>query len=217
MTMIQAAEQRTEEWHELRRGRFTASEIHRLMGMKGLNKGGETYVWEKVAETLGAEMPEVKTYAMERGIELEPEAKQYYSTAYIVTIEEQPFIVAPWCNDAGCSPDGIVTYKSKVGIVQYGIEIKCPINPVNQLRRFRYKNQASLASEEPDIYWQCMMCMAVTEFPSWDFISYYPGLSESYKMRVLTIFRDDVEIKLLKQRINEAVEMKRKILQEIQR
>lgn len=46
-------DQHTPEWLAQRKGRFTASEVHKLMGIKGMGKTGETYVLEKVAEELG--------------------------------------------------------------------------------------------------------------------------------------------------------------------
>ena len=48
-------EQRSEEWYEIRRGKFTASNIHKLMGVKGLGKTGLTYIDEVVADMLSDE------------------------------------------------------------------------------------------------------------------------------------------------------------------
>jgi len=45
-------EQRTAEWHNARLGKFTASEIHKLMGVKGLGETGKTYAFEKAIEQL---------------------------------------------------------------------------------------------------------------------------------------------------------------------
>ena len=48
-------EQRSDEWYEIRRGKFTASEIHKLMGVKGLGKTGLTYIDDVVADMLSDE------------------------------------------------------------------------------------------------------------------------------------------------------------------
>ena len=49
-------EQRSDEWYEIRRGKFTASEIHKLIGVKGLGKTEITYIDEVVADALSEEV-----------------------------------------------------------------------------------------------------------------------------------------------------------------
>ena len=49
-------EQRSDEWYEIRRGKFTASNIHKLMGVKGFGKTGLTYIDEVVADMLSYEI-----------------------------------------------------------------------------------------------------------------------------------------------------------------
>ena len=40
-------EQRSNEWYNKRLGRFTGSQIHELMGVKGLGLTGEGYAYSK--------------------------------------------------------------------------------------------------------------------------------------------------------------------------
>lgn len=212
-------DQRTPEWLAQRKGRFTASEIHKLMGIKGIGKTGETYVLEKVAEELGASMPEITTFAMQRGTDMEPYAKRYYSKALDVAVSDQPFIVAPWCDEAGASPDGLVTeFDDDMNMlpVTRGIEIKCPMNPVHHIQNFMIKTPGQLKELRPEYYWQIQMCMAVTGLRFWDFVSYYPEINDDYKMVVVTIAANDADIELMKLRIAEAVELKHQMLKEIQ-
>ena len=204
-------DQRSPEWFELRKGKFTASEIYKLMGQKGMGKTGETYVMEKVAEELGATMPPVSTYAMERGTELEPYAKMHYSKAFNCSVSQAEFIIAPWCEDAGASPDGIVTDWDKVGSSKL-IEIKCPMNPVNHLQNFMIRSSAELKAIRPEYYWQVQLQMAVCEISLCDFVSYYPEIDPDFRMISITIHRNDADIDLMKTRISEAVEMKRELL-----
>lgn len=42
--------QRSEDWFEARKGRFTASDIHKLLGVRGLGQTGESYIFEKAVE-----------------------------------------------------------------------------------------------------------------------------------------------------------------------
>jgi len=207
-------EQRTPEWFKQRRGRFTASEIHRLMGAKGLGKTGETYVMEKVCEELGAEMPQVSTYAMDRGTELEPYAKRHYCGAFMANITPCPFMIAPWCDDAGASPDGIVTGWETQDKIKL-IEIKCPLNPVHHIQNFMIKSADDLRLLRPEYYYQVQMQMAVFDFNACDFVSYYPDIDADFRMIAVTIKANLKDIDMMKTRITEAVEMKREILKRI--
>lgn len=207
-------DQRSPEWFDIRKGKFTASEIHRLMGAKGLGKTGESYIWEKVAEELGATMPQVTTYAMTRGTEMEPYAKEYYSRAFNASVSPAEFIIAPWCNEAGASPDGIVTDWENPGESKL-IEIKCPMNPTNHLIYFTIKSVADFKREKPEYYWQLQLQMAVTGINQCDFVSFYPEIDEDFRMVALTVDADNSDIELMKLRIAEAVAMKHEILKSI--
>lgn len=207
-------DQRSPEWFDIRKGKFTASEIHRLMGAKGLGKTGESYIWEKVAEELGATMPPVTTYAMQRGTEMEPYAKEFYSRAFNASVSPAEFIVAPWCNEAGASPDGIVTNWGDQSGIRL-IEIKCPMNPTNHLIYFTIKSVADFKREKPEYYWQVQLQMAVTGINQCDFVSFYPEIDEDFRMVALTVDADPGDIDLMKIRISEAVTMKHEILKTI--
>jgi putative phage-type endonuclease len=202
-------EQRTEEWLEIRSGKFTASDIHRLMGVRGMGKTGETYVMEKVAEQLGAHMPMVSSKAMEHGTATEPFAKLHYERAFGVEIEDQSFIIAPWNAQAGCSPDGIIRSLNR------GIEIKCPYSPANHIRHLMIKSADDLKDVALEYYWQIQMCMAVTGLPSWDFVSYCDEFHGELRMMAIEIFADVKDIELMKTRIDEAVKMKDEIIKKV--
>jgi exodeoxyribonuclease (lambda-induced) len=113
-------EQRTAEWHNERLGLFTASEIHKLMGIKGLGEMGKTYAFEKAVETLFGKVEDnFVSYDMERGIELEPLAfakfKELKSLEFL-EVEECGFFKKDFY---GASPDGLVSDNAV-------LEIKCP-------------------------------------------------------------------------------------------
>lgn len=202
-------DQRSDEWFEVRMGKFTASEVYRLMGAKGLGKTGETYILEKVAESLGVKMPVFQSKAMENGILTEPFARAYYSRAYDCEVVEQGFIFADWCTECGASPDGLIEGKDK------GVEYKCPLNPAIHVQHLLLKSQEALKDLHPEYYWQIQMCMAVTGFDCWDFVSYHDDFQGDLKMVALEIRANDADINLLKSRVLEAVEMKNKFLKQI--
>jgi exodeoxyribonuclease (lambda-induced) len=202
-------EQRTHEWHQVRGGKFTASNIHRLMGIKGLGKTGETYIMEKVVESLGVEIPSVQTYVMQYGIEMEPYAKAYYESAMGCKIQDVAFQIATWNKDAGCSPDGLIIGQNK------GLEIKCPYNPVHHVENLLIKSQEDLKQLRTEYYWQIQMSMAVFDLPEWDFVSYHPEFSGTNRMMAVTIKANPSDIELMKLRISEAVKIKNDILKRI--
>lgn len=114
--------QGSEEWDAIRRGKATASCFDRIVTPAKLQfgSGAKSYACEKVAEILGVDStPPPPSFWMERGIEMEPFARQELSERLGQTITEvgfiQPFEGARW----GCSLDGIVAD----GTI---IETKCP-------------------------------------------------------------------------------------------
>mgnify|MGYP001765997505 FL=1 len=209
-------EQRTYEWKEARRGMFTASGIYKLMGAKGLGQTGESYVMEKVTEALGVDLNEVTTYAMQYGIDMEPQAKAYYEQSFNCSITDVGFIISTWCNESGASPDGIINGEKL-------IEIKCPFNPVHHTQNLLIKSAYDLKKLRPEYYWQVQHQMAVTGINKCDFVSFCPAFiseingkfSGINRMIAITIEANQADIELLKIRIFEAVELKHKILKQI--
>ena len=102
-----------------RKGKFTASECHKLMGERGgiTTQTAKTYILEKAAETLyDKEWIDTSSdsVATRWGKELEPDASMYYELAYKVTVEKPNPQCAEWSDEVG-SPDRLVILKM-VGI-----------------------------------------------------------------------------------------------------
>ncbi|MBC7524816.1 MAG: YqaJ viral recombinase family protein [Flavobacterium sp.] len=113
--------QRSLEWHEQRNGRFTASEIHKLMGVRGLGDTGKSYAIDKAIEELFGEVDEnFISYDMERGIELEPLAfAKFKELKELEFMQVQNCGFFNYCENSGASPDGLVAGNAI-------LEIKCP-------------------------------------------------------------------------------------------
>jgi len=115
-------EQRSKEWFEARRGKFTASEVYKLMGIKGLGKTGESYIFEKAVEVVyGVDYDDNFTsFDMQRGIELEPVAFDQFAENHAYDFwDVQKSSVFTYEDYAGASPDGLVNEDAV-------LEIKCP-------------------------------------------------------------------------------------------
>jgi len=200
-------EQRSEEWFESRRGKFTASEIFKICKPKGFGDTGITYVKEKVGEHFGSFKPQASAKSLQWGIDNEPIAKEYFKFNYFEDIEEIGFLELD--NNSGCSPDGFVIGEKA------GIEIKCPENPANHVTHLLLKDQNDLKKECENYYWQIQMCLFVTQFDCWYFISFDPRCNGAEKMKVLKVFPEPKDQELLRNRIKEAVELKREMIKTI--
>lgn len=223
--------QGTYMWLASRCGKFTGSEIHKLIGMgkrpmtpaelveeklmggkkrtveAGFSEGGQTYILEKVAESL-CNMPqdEAKSASLQHGKDYEPIAKHHYSKSTGFRIIEKGLLIPDWCDQAGSSPDG------EIEGANAGIEIKCPFTQVEHLRNLMIKTPNELKEEKPIYYWQIQMLLAVTGWDYVDYISFSMFYPEKYSLCALKITPNRTDIDFLKGRIIEAVEEKTKIL-----
>lgn len=116
------SEQRSEFWFKQRLGRFTASQVSDLMGVKGLGETGNTLAFKKACEIVFGRDPEwdIETWDMRRGNETEPEAFELFATMKalnFIRVEDSEFF--PLGENSGCSPDGLVGKDAM-------LEIKCP-------------------------------------------------------------------------------------------
>lgn len=200
-------------WYQNRLGKFTGSEIHKLMGVRGLGDTGMTYIYEKVAETLTGE-PKIipTTREMYWGNENEPFAKEYYQLAFNCKIKSIDFYTCDkFKNDIGCSPDG-EEENSK-----YGIEIKCPFNSSNHIKYMTINDWKDLkeVAKKQGYYWQILLNIYCSGLKYWKFISFDPRFSGKLRMYVVDIYPDKKEIEFMEKRIIEAINIKNDILKKI--
>jgi putative phage-type endonuclease len=115
------SEQQTEEWHQQRLGKVTASNLHKVLAKTKTGYGADRghYLTQLVLERITGNKAEGYTStAIQWGIEQEKFARAAYEAYRGVLVEEVGFIPHPTIEMAGASPDGLV----EGGMV----EIKCP-------------------------------------------------------------------------------------------
>ncbi len=198
--MTQANTTLTDEQKRLRIGRFTGSEIHKLMGSKGLGKTGETYIYEKAAEFMTGEpiKPEFQTVSTQWGIDHELEAQMYFESATKLKIIKCDTLD----NGLICgTPDGLIEN------AKCGFEIKCPFNSGNHLKNFLMSSGLDLEDLRPEYYWQIVAYMWLTGYSQWKFCSYDPRFKEEKRMLILNIELNNEHLESLKHRVNIAKEM----------
>jgi hypothetical protein len=192
----------TDEQKQQRCGKFCGSELHKLMGAKGLGKTGETYVYEKAAEFLTGEpvQPDFSSAATTWGNEHEDEARQYFEAATGLKLRESgtlenEFIVG--------TPDRIIEREGGRG-EKIGFEIKCPYNSGNHLKNLSMSNAADLLDLRPEYYWQCVAYMWLTGLNKWKFCSYDPRFKDEKRMLILNLELNEAHLQALKDRVTEA-------------
>lgn len=157
--------QGTEEWHELRKLKLTASNATAI-GNNG--KGLETYITKLILRTFIDEV-HVTSKDIERGNELEPIARMKYEFEKGVEAYEVGFIER--CSNSGYSPDGLVDLdylKEGPGL----IEIKAR----NDAKHFALLQGGNVDS---GVKWQMQMGMLITGRKWCDFISYNPNFKKN--------------------------------------
>lgn len=116
------SEQQTEEWHQQRLGKVTASNLHKVLAKTKTGHGADRghYLTQLVLERITGNRAEGYTNSsLQWGIEQEQFARAAYEAYRGVLVEEVGFITHPTIEMAGASPDGLVGADGMV-------EIKCP-------------------------------------------------------------------------------------------
>ena len=157
-------------WLEARAGRFTGSDFATYMGMAKTGKLSETAKKElskKVLENFGYRFELPQTFAMQRGIELEPQAREAYSFIYGKDVKEVGFVDLEDMH-AGCSPDGVIYDED--GNIKEIIEIKCPLIET-------FVSYLDPDFMNPDYYIQCQFNMFITGADVCHFVVYHPDFN----------------------------------------
>lgn len=186
-------EQRSAEWFDLRRGKITSSEFHKIMGD---GKVRETYLLEKIAESMGGESPAASGAAIDWGVDLEDTAVEVYEARTGNKVDKCSFISIS--DFYGGSPDGRVGEEG-------AIEIKCPFGSANHFKYGLITSDAEFKKAKPDYYYQCVSHMIVTGAKWCDFISFDPRVYAEYMMFVYRLHRNEDEIENMLEKLDSAI------------
>lgn len=186
--------QESQDWMQQRCGMFTASRASDLMARtkSGPSTSRGNLIALLVSERLtGHTVETYRNAAMDRGIDLEGEARDAYSFATGNVVEETGFVVYGGLPHTGASPDGLV---GDDGLV----EIKCPAAQGKHL-------SALLRSEHAAEYrWQLQHQLMVTGRQWVDIVSYDPRWPDDLQLAIKRVERDEDAIQQLRDAITEA-------------
>jgi exodeoxyribonuclease (lambda-induced) len=150
----------------------------------------KTYAKELLMARIGIEIETPTTYAMEWGIEHEPDARKIYANSRNIPVELPGFIQMQW--NVGCTPDGVIRGDG----AEHGLlEIKCP----QEKAHFNYL----LSDEPPKQYWQQMQFQMMVTGAKWcDWMTFNPLFPDNLKAKVIRVARDQDYIDLILSRID---------------
>jgi len=182
--IIHDCEQRSPRWYNLRCGKVTASNAHKLLTPAKY----KTFLLELIAEQVTGELTQhFVSEAMQWGIDQEPFAIEWYANTTKFDVEQVGFIESETYY-AGCSPDLVVGEK---GMAQ----IKCPTS----------KNHVDYYMKGPtdEIITQMQFEMWIYEAEWNDFITFDPRWPFHMQGKIHRIERDEALIKRLEQKVQQ--------------
>lgn len=207
-------DQGSDNWEQMRCGRFTSSEIWKIMecGKREMTKEelaarpkkgkgsattkvpdpskmserGKTYITQKVGEVLtGQPKPSAYAYPLVYGKETEAEAVEYFEK--ITGLKTETVGFQPFGDHAGGSPDRLIGETD-------GLEIKCPYASENQVEYLILTDHYDLKANNPEHYWQCVSLMLFTGRRVWHYCTYDPRMiNDKHKMTHIVIEWEKVE------------------------
>lgn len=203
------------EWQFARCGKFTASEIWKLMTRgkakdEYFGKPAMAYIKLKAAEILTQEPNNggrLNTMAMEWGNAHEGEAVEVFQKRfpqYDVTHHGggNPLYI-PFTDWSGGSPDAFATNKETGERIV--LEFKCPFNSAEHCEHIIYQTPEDLKADKPEYYWQVMAYCLFSGCENAKFISYDPRFcSDVLQLKILEMSITEEIKNELRERISEA-------------
>lgn len=204
-------DQRTREWFRARLGKFTGSNIHKLMGKTDLNKstfgsGAITYIMSIMNErTMNEEgidryiddMMAKEFKQTQWGIDNEPVAIKRVEEKTGLTIDETRFKPNEERPYFGGSTDGMASDGNPC-------EIKCPFDGAKHLKNREFMLMGGVP-EDSEYYTQLQSHLANNEKSKMvHFASFDPRQQEKYQLAYVTVERNDEYINTMLNRIDMA-------------
>ncbi len=200
--IVETFEQYSDEWWAARVGRPSASCFDQILTPKTLKPSGQAqkYLYTLAGERLtGVKETGYHNAAMQRGMEMEEEARSLFEMTMDLDVEQVGIIYPDGQKRWGCSPDGLMDHA--------GLELKCPILSTH----VAYLLAGGLPRE---YILQVQGAMLITGFSHWFFMSYYPKLSPL----IIKVPRDDkicaalkIELEVFCERLDRVEEQLREL------
>lgn len=203
----------SEEWQLLRRGKFTSSRIHCLMGEKGISDGGLTYIDQKLGEEMTghcvSDDDELEDENTTWGNTHEPDAlKRFHLENKVEFLVTQKMIHAANTRFSS-TPDAIWVHGEASNQEEYNVstlEVKCPRKFHRFNKLYRCKTPSDLFKVSKIYYWQVLDQMDNCDSAVGYFGVYHPLYPVNCNWRQIQFKKIDLwdDFKKLRQRKSEA-------------
>lgn len=179
MSIYLQCEQMSDEWFQARCGIPSASKFDKIITATGKpSTSAIAYRRELLAEWVTGEKTSIKQNDwMLRGIEVEPQAREYYEFSTDSEVDQIGLVYQDDRKLVSCSPDGLVGDDG-------GLEIKVPAPGTHVGYLIDNKVPTTYIPQVMGSIWIC-------ERDWWDFLSY----NESIDPLVIRVYRDETWIK----------------------
>lgn len=203
----------SEEWQMLRRGKFTSSRIHCLMGEKGISEGGLTYIDQKLGEEMTGhsitDEDEIEDENTSWGNTYEAHAIQRFHIENKVNFLVTQKLIHASNTRFSSTPDAIWVHGEASNEIEYNVstlEVKCPRKFHRFNKLFRCKTPHDLYKVDKKYFWQVIDQMDNCDSAKGYFGVYHPLYPESCNWRQIEFRKIDLwdDFKKLKQRKSEA-------------
>ena len=194
--------QRVDSWKQQRYGKFTASEIIKILGTRGIGETGKSYAIDKAIEQLFGEFEErFISYDMQNGIDTEPLAfAKFKEMKSLEFLEVTNCGFFENCEHSGASPDGLVSDNAI-------LEIKCP-------KSSTFFKLVATNEVDAKYYAQMQMQMMSTNRNKAYFFNYLIHEGTEYHHEII-VERDELMIEKIKERLQEVIEIKNEYINKI--
>ena len=188
-------DQRTPEWFARRCAKVTASRVADVLARTktGFSASRAAYMADLVVEALTGKTKEGFTSAaMQRGIDIEPLARERYSVKTGHLVDQIDFVDHPTIANAGCSPDGLIGDDMIV-------EFKAPETHTH----FEYIETKVIPVR---YYAQIQFQLACTGRQKADFVSFDDRVPENLQLLIVPVNRDVNYIAAMEKEIEKFLE-----------
>jgi len=202
------------KWLSLREGKFTASEIHKLMGTprnksEYLSDTAKTFVYEKASELLTGIRKPIWGEALTWGTENEKEAFEVFQQnqdEFYTYYGGETYTFIPYGEYSGYSPDALGS--------NCIVEIKNPFNSAIHLKNRSIKCSEDLLKLHPEYYYQMQLGMIASAVDFGYFVSYDKRMPASHNLFISHIEREDVQ-EIIDEKLYYANELLQSIVREL--
>lgn len=212
----------SEIWKTSRLGKFTSSNIWKIMGERGFGDTGLSYIKTRVGEEMTgvSSEKEFDNDGLRWGLFHEAEAVNKFGLSKgLKFIVCQKLIVES--DKFGGTPDGLIVLSESPDETEYNVEtleVKCPPTYDNYITLFLCDKPSELKREKREYYWQVLDQMLLCESLKGHFMCYHPDFKSGNMNTILfdKMYSEVIkgfkrfpiydDMKILKERKEEAVD-----------